>query len=167
MDDNTRAVLVTAIQVGGGFLLGLIGAYVGRRWARTDVREQQARDDRIRSEDLARLASEASRQDRQAAIERFAEQLERAGPAIAATDHARLKTALDTLTELNAALAAMRLVAPDLDEAAGAAYDTTYDVGILELRQPPASADERKAARSTREHAKAAFIAAARAALEH
>ncbi len=53
MDDNTKDVLVTAIQVGGGLVIGLLVAAIGfwstrklerERWSREDALREQERD---------------------------------------------------------------------------------------------------------------------------
>jgi hypothetical protein len=48
MDDNTRDVLTTAIQVGGGILGGVIVAFAGFLLGRTVERERWDRDDNLR-----------------------------------------------------------------------------------------------------------------------
>jgi hypothetical protein len=48
MDDNTRDVLTTTIQVGGGILGGVIVAFAGFLLGRTVERERWDRDDNVR-----------------------------------------------------------------------------------------------------------------------
>ena len=53
VDDNTRNVLVTAIQVGGGLVVGLAVAAIGFWSSRKLERERWARDDRLREREAA------------------------------------------------------------------------------------------------------------------
>jgi hypothetical protein len=46
MDDNTRQVLTTLIQVGGGFMAGVLAAWLGFRWNHALEQERLDREDR-------------------------------------------------------------------------------------------------------------------------
>jgi len=114
----------------------------------------------MRAEDLARLAAEAARHERQVAIERFGEQLEAATGVGVIGVGTQLPPGCDALLGLNASLTAIRLAAPELDGVATRSYNAIYDVARANLERPR---DQKAvdAAVASREASKGAFVVAA------
>lgn len=76
LDENTRDVLTTLFQVGGGFLTGVIVAMLGFRQARRLDRERWRREDHLRQAEAARVTHDRWVNERREVYGRFVAKLE-------------------------------------------------------------------------------------------
>ena len=76
LDENTRDVLTTFLQVGGGFLTGVMVALLGFRHARRLDRERWRREDHLRQAEAERTAHDRWVNERREVYGRFVAKLE-------------------------------------------------------------------------------------------
>jgi hypothetical protein len=133
MDDNWREVLTTAIQVGGGAVLGFIAAWRGFIWSRDLERERWHRDDARRADDLERAKAERWLTTKRETAARYVGRAQEA-VGLAATDPAAGLTAIGAVSSAEAELL---IVWPQLEAAARAHTETgfAYVRAIVDLRR--------------------------------
>ena len=133
MDDNWREVLTTAVQVGGGAVLGFIAAWRGFIWSRDLERERWRRDDGRRTEDLERAKAERWLTTKRETAARYLAHAQDA-VSIAATDSVAGLTAIGAVRSAEGELL---IVWPQLEAAARAHTETgfAYIRALIDLRQ--------------------------------
>ena len=167
MDDNWRAVLTTAIQVGGGAALGFVAAWRGFIWSRDLERERWRRDDARRTDDLERANAERWLTTKRETAARYLAHAQE-GVGLAASDTAAALTAIGAIRSAEAELL---IVWPQLEATAEAHTATAlaYIGAVVELRRDDAAkpGPEVEKARDRFSATQRAFVKQARESLLH